>query len=218
MTTPLPPPGDQNPYQQQPYLYAQGQPPPPPPKKNMAWLWVLLGAAGVIIVCCGLGAVAIFSGGNRDTDPGGQGGAAPGTPSPQATSHAIGEPVRDGKFEFVVRGVQCGVEQVGQDFLIERAQGQFCLMTLSIKNVGDEPQTMFDRDQKGFGTNGLEYGANSAAGIAANDTGSQVWVTDINPGNELTGVVVYDLPKGVELAQVELHDSTPSDGVTVDLK
>lgn len=147
----------------------------------------------------------------------GQGGTGE-TPSPQVTNPAIGQPVIDGKFEFVVRSVECGVEQVGTDFLVERAQGQFCLMTLSVKNIGTEPQTLFDRDQKGFGTNGSEYGANSAAGISANDTDSQVWITQINPGNQLTGIVVYDLPEGVELAQVELHDSTTSGGVTVDLK
>lgn len=206
MTTPLPPPGDQNPFPQQPYRYV--------PKRSMAWLWVLLGTAGVIIISCGLGAMAVFTGGKAKQ--GGQGGAA--TPAPQVTSASIGDPVRSGNFEFVVQGVRCGVEQVGADFLIERAQGQFCLMTLSVRNIGDVPETLFDRYQQGLGTNGLVYGANSAAGIAANDTGSQVWVTEINPGNELTGVVVYDLPKGVELARVELNDSTLSHGATVDLK
>jgi uncharacterized protein DUF4352 len=215
VTTPLPPPGDQNPYQQQPYPYAPGQLPPPPRKRSLVWLWILLGAAGLVIVCCGIGAVALFNGGDPDT--GGQGGSGDG-PTPQETTATIGQPVRDGNFEFTVREVQCGVEQVGEDYLIERAQGQFCLVTMSVKNSGDEPQTLFDRDQKGFGTNGLEYAANSAAGIAANDTDSQVWVTEINPGNELTGAVVYDLPDGVELAEVEVHDSALSGGVTVDLK
>jgi len=182
----------------------------------MAWLWILLGAAGLVIVCCGLGAVALFTGVRSNL--GGQGGSAD-SPSPRATAEAtIGEPVMDGKFEFVVRGVECGLEQVGTDFLVEKAQGQFCLVTLTVKNIGDEPQTLFDRDQVGVGTNGAVYGANSAAGIAANDVDSQVWVTEINPGNQMTGVVVYDLPEGVELAQVQLHDTTLSDGATVDLK
>lgn len=186
----------------------------PPPKRGMAWLWILLGTAGLIVVWCGLGAVALFT---VKTDTGGQGGSIK-TPTPRVTNASIGQPVIDGKFEFVVRSVQCGVEQVGHDSLVERAQGQFCLLTLSVKNVGTEPQTLFDRDQKGLGTNGSEYGANSAAGISANDIDRQVWATQINPGNEMTGIVVYDLPDGVELAQVELHDTTTSSGVTVDLK
>jgi len=183
------------------------------PKRSLVWLWTLLGTAGLIIISCGLGAVAVFTSKPKDS---GQGGAAP--PTAQVTNPSIGDPVRSGRFEFVVHAVQCGVEQVGADFLLERAQGQFCLMTLSVRNIGDEPETLFDRYQKGLGTNGLVYGANSAAGIAANDTDSQVWVTEINPGNQLTGVVVYDLPQGVELAQVELNDSTLSAGATVDLK
>jgi hypothetical protein len=78
--------------------------------------------------------------------------------------------------------------------------------------------TISDRNQKGIGTNGSEYNANPAAGIAANGAENQVWFTEINPGNEVTGIVVYDLPQGVELARVELHDSAFSGGTTVDLK
>jgi len=179
----------------------------------MAWLWVLLGATALAIIGGGLGAVALIT---AKPNAGGQGGAA-GLPSPQANP-GIGQPVVDGKLEFVVRGVECGVEQVGAHFVIERAQGQFCLVTVSVKNIGDQPETLFDRYQVGLGTNGAVYRANSAAGIAANDIDSQVWVTEINPGNEMIGAIVYDLPKDVVLARVELQDSTLSGGVTVDLK
>jgi len=213
-----PPPGDQNPA---PYPYRQPPPAappptPPPPKRGKAWLWILLGAAGLVLLCCGIVGVTIL---NKDDNGsnGGQGGQAE-TPNPQATNPGIGDAVRDGKFEFVVNEVECGVDRVGTPSLGQQAQGQFCLVTLSVKNIGDEPQTLSDSDQKGKGTNGSEYSSDTVASTYANDVNNQVWQTEINPGNEVTGVVVYDLPDGVDLAQLELHDSAFSDGVTVDLK
>lgn len=42
-------------------------------------------------------------------------------------------------------------------------------------------------------------------------------LNDINPGNQVTGVVVFDIPKNVKLTRLELHDSPFSGGVPVSL-
>src|SRR5262245_21771627 len=57
----------------------------------------------------------------------------------QRADGKTGQPVRDGKFEFTVQSVKCGVSQVGEDPLTKTAQGQFCLVTISVKNIGDKP-------------------------------------------------------------------------------
>ncbi len=50
-------------------------------------------------------------------------------------------PVRDGKFEFVVTGVQPGLAEVGDNpYLTKKAQGQFVIVTVTVKNIGDKPQ------------------------------------------------------------------------------
>ncbi|MFG1716111.1 DUF4352 domain-containing protein [Micromonospora sp. NPDC049203] len=128
----------------------------------------------------------------------------------------IGQPARDGKFEFTVKSAKCGVGKVGSSAFGATAQGQFCLVTLNVKNIGKESQMFDGSSQKAYAANGTEYSADGSAGLYANKN-AETFLNDINPGNQVTGVVVFDIPKGVKLARLELHDSPFSGGVTVSL-
>ncbi len=44
--------------------------------------------------------------------------------------------------------MECGVKEVGDGYLNKKAQGQFCLLNLSVKNNGDQAETLMGRDQK----------------------------------------------------------------------
>ncbi|GIG60490.1 hypothetical protein Lfu02_48620 [Longispora fulva] len=173
------------------------------------------------VLCCiaalGTGFVATVA--TAETPHEGSAVAAPAaTKAPAPPPPSIGTPVRDGKFEFVVKKVECGVDQVGGDYLNKSAQGQFCLVTLSVKNIGNKPQTMSDSNQKGFGANNARYSPDSTASLYANPDSAQVWYTEINPGNEVTGLIVFDIPKDGQLLSLELHDSLFSGGVKVKLQ
>ena len=128
----------------------------------------------------------------------------------------IGQAARDGKFEFTVKSSKCGVAKVGSDLIGEKAQGQFCLITVNVKNIGKEPQTLLDSSQKAFAADGTEYSTDSAAAIYANKDENTLF-NEINPGNQVTGVLVFDIPKKVKLTKLELHDSAFSGGVEVAL-
>ncbi|AEB45406.1 MULTISPECIES: DUF4352 domain-containing protein [Micromonospora] len=128
----------------------------------------------------------------------------------------VGDPARDGKFEFTVKSTKCGVRKVGSDLLGAKAQGQFCLVTLKVKNIGKKSQMFDGSSQKAYAADGTEYSADGAAAIYANEN-AETFLNDINPGNQVTGVVVFDIPKGVKLTKLELHDSPFSGGVTVAL-
>jgi hypothetical protein len=141
--------------------------------------------------------------------------AAP-KPAPKPSGPKIGSKVRDGKFQFVVSKVTCGIKTVGSEYLNTTAQGQFCRVDMSITNIGDEPQTMFADNQTAFDTKGRKFSADSEASIY--DNKSEVLFEEINPGNTVKGRVYFDVPKGVKLAKVELHDSLFSGGVMVALK
>jgi len=129
----------------------------------------------------------------------------------------IGEAVRDGKFEFTVKSFTCGKAYVGANqYLTKTAQGQYCLLDVSVKNIGTEKQSLFSANQKLF--NGeTEYSADDTATIYAAPEGS-TWYSDINPGNSVEGTVVFDVPKDVTPATAELHDSAFSSGVKVELQ
>lgn len=127
----------------------------------------------------------------------------------------IGEVAADGKFEFIVTEVETGVEQVGSEFLNSTPQGQYVLVHLEVTNVGDQAQYLSDSDQYLFDTEGRKHSADTSAGIYIDD--NKMFLNEINPGNTLGGILVFDIPGDAIPASVELHDSMFSGGVSVDL-
>jgi hypothetical protein len=194
-----------------------------PPKKKSKAKVVLAVVGAVVLIAIVSNAM---SGGEpkpaTDTTAAGDSSAAkpaPGKPKPavKAKAAGIGAPVRDGKFEFVVLSQKCGVAKVGNQYIGETAQGQFCLVTMTVKNIGDKSQMFDSSSQKAFNASGQEYSADSGASLYANE-GTATFLNEINPGNQVKGTVVFDIPKGASLTKLELHDSPFSGGIGVALK
>ncbi len=136
--------------------------------------------------------------------------------APPANRAKIGQAVKDGMFQFTVKTVKCDVDKVGGGWTIpQRAQGDYCLVDLTVKNVGDEPRMFVDSNQFGF-IGETKYASSSEASLAhAGD--KPTWMTDINPGNQISATVVFDVPSDKKLTSIQLHDSAFSGGVTVTL-
>lgn len=130
----------------------------------------------------------------------------------------LNETARDGKFEFVVKSVACGTASVGGQYLNKTAQGQYCLATVSVKNIGDKQQYFSESDQKLLNASGQQYSPDSTATLYNSPNNSDVFLAQINPGNSVEGVLVYDIPKDQTPVTAELHDSSLSDGVKVNLQ
>lgn len=169
-----------------------------------------------IIAIVLIGAIGGASGGSKKS------GSTTSTPTDTNTTETasvakIGEPVRDGKFEFVVKSVTCGKSSVGTNqYLTKEAQGQFCLMDLTVKNIGDQQQLFAESAQKLLNADGMQYSSDSVASLY-NSNNSDTWLNQINPGNSVQGVIVFDIPKDQVPASAELHDSVYSGGVKVGL-
>lgn len=133
----------------------------------------------------------------------------PADPSP-----GVGQPVRDGRFEFVVSRVDCSKSQVGLEYLHRTAKGRYCVVSLSITNIADEPQFFLGRAQKAFDAKGTAFTDDAVAGFFANRD-AHAFLQKIDPGQRITGRLVFDVPKGTTLAAMELHDSFFSGGVRV---
>lgn len=153
------------------------------------------------------------SGNSTGTDGGDSGKAAA-----PAKAHAakVGDPVRDGNFEFVVQKMQCGVSRIGSADFGADAQGQYCLVTMSVKNVKSDSQTFDSSNQLAFDTNGRKFDSDPDGDLYT-DGGESAFLNDINPGNRVTGTVVFDVPRTAKITKLELHDSMFSGGVTVDM-
>ena len=108
-----------------------------------------------------------------------------------------------------------GVGQIGDSTFGVAAQGQFLLVHVTVTNVGDEAQYFDSSSQKLLDGQGRTHSADSTAAIYLPDSNS--FLTSINPGNTVEGVVVFDIPADATPASIELHDSPFSGGVTVAL-
>ncbi|MDQ3159383.1 MAG: DUF4352 domain-containing protein [bacterium] len=130
---------------------------------------------------------------------------------------AVGDAVRDGKFEMTITKVECGKTVIDDnEFLTEEAQGEFCLMSMNIKNIGDEAQLFDSSNQYVFNADGQKFENDSSAEFAI-ENNSAAFLEEINPGNQVKATVVFDVSKGTKLVKAELHDSAFSNGVEVSL-
>src|SRR5664279_2100636 len=179
-------------------------PPAPVKKKHHKFLWAVL-------VLAVIGVIIGVSAAGKGCTPA---ASAPAAAAPAASG--VGTSVRDGKFEFTVQKVQPSVASLGTADLGVKPQGSFTVVTLKVANIGDEPQTFFDSNVKGFDSTGREFSPSSSAAVYLPDNGT-AFLAEINPGNSVTGKVVFDVPKAAKLVSVELHDSALSDGVAVPL-
>jgi hypothetical protein len=131
------------------------------------------------------------------------------------TEPGIGTQVSDGKFTFVVNSVKCGVASVGSADFGSKAQGQFCIVDVSVSNTGTESQMMDTSSMYLYDAENRKFSTTTAAMFYMEN--NDLWLTDINPGNSIDGKLVFDLPVGATPISMELHDSMFSGGVTVQL-
>jgi hypothetical protein len=174
-------------------------------------------ALGVMIVLFGLGAAAENRGRGGSPADGDRPVRADNAPATTAAKMpGLGDPVRDGKFEFVVTRVDCSRSTVVFEHLKRTAAGTFCLVSLSIRNIADRPTFFLGRVQKVSDAAGTEFSNDELAGLLANRE-KQTFLRKIGPGSQVSGKIVFDVPKGTALTQMDLHDSYLSGGVRVAL-
>ncbi len=140
------------------------------------------------------------------------------TENKAAVTAKLNEVARDGKFEFTVASVECGKTSAGTNqYLQKQAQGQFCFVNVTVKNIASEAQTFDSSSQYLYDAANAKYSADGTASLYANPEGS-TFLNQINPGNSVSGILVFDLPKDKTPVTAELHDSAFSGGVKVSLQ
>lgn len=208
------------PPQPQPYT------PQPVKKKSSTTKILLIVAGGLVGLCCIGGVIGVAAAGGEDdkattapaggTAKAGDTTKADGKPAAKANPK-VGTAVKDGQFEFTVTNVEYGKTQVGGQYTSKKAQGQFVLVTVAVKNIGKEPRMLTGANQTAFGPGGVKYNNDGSAEYYANEGNFSTFLENINPGNAVNGVLVFDVPKDTKLTKIELHDALFSGGVTVDL-
>ena len=206
-----PGPGQPGPGQPGPGQPGPGQPGPTGAPRGFAppgdrrW-WFVLGIVAALLSCCCVAAAVIALAWGPDLYAGLR------DESPRVVG--LNQPARDGDLEFRVHGVRCGVGRVGDPLISQLAVGQFCVVQLRVRNVGAQPVIFHDSLQTAYGPAGERFGADSTAGLLAN-ADQQAFLSEINPGNRVTGALVYDIPPDSRIVRLRLHQSAHSTGVLV---
>lgn len=142
-------------------------------------------------------------------------GSGTGSEAPTLENQAwsVGQPVRDGNFEFVVSGFDRAPVVTDPEFpdLQKAAAGEYVLVKMKVTNISAEPQTFFASfNTLSDGT--TEFKSDDEAWIYLGNT-----LADLNPGDSIDTAVVFDVPVGTQPESIELHDGPFSEGVTVEL-
>lgn len=170
--------------------------------------FILLAVIALIVII-----VIATSGGDDNGSSSSTGGSSSGG---SADAVGLNQAVQDGKFEFAVTGVDCSKNTLGADPVSTQATGVFCLVNVSVANIGDEAQTLDSTSQYGYDAAGKKYSTDTEAAFYLENAGSTLF-EQLNPGTSVDGVLIFDVPAGTQLTKLELHDSMLSGGVTVNL-
>lgn len=119
----------------------------------------------------------------------------------------IGEKATDQGLAFVVNRFECGATEVGDGDSRSTAAGQFCILDLTVRNEGTNPaafaapaQLLRDEAAK---TYALDPRATESVSTSANRAlGSFL---QLNPGIEVQGLLVFDVPTATVPTEAELH-------------
>ncbi|MGN9804025.1 DUF4352 domain-containing protein [Micromonospora sp. L32] len=207
-----------------------GAPAAPAARKRPWLIPTLIGVGAFVVLCCGGSMViGLASDNGKKTDVSASSdipavttstsapaAAAPTTSAPapapakttaapapaKPTTFGIGDKVRGGDFEFTVNSVKCGISQVGSSYFNHKAQGTFCRVSVTAKNVTKSAHLFHaDGTITAQDASGREYDVDGEAAIYGNDD-AKGFLDEINPGNSVKANVYFDVPKGTKLKTI----------------
>jgi hypothetical protein len=188
-------------------------------RANRPWLRkkrVLLPLALVVLVVV---IQAAFGGSDRwafDTAKSDSEPTATSTTKAAVAVAKIGSIVRDGTFEFVVTGVQhAGKTFPGKMSTTLTAKGEFVIVRVDVTNIGSAAQSADCQCQLLVSDKGQKVQPSPAV-LSTKE--ALKFVQLIEPGTTMKGVLVlFDVPPGTKVTNIELHDSASTQGATVKL-
>lgn len=127
----------------------------------------------------------------------------------------VGERVEVGQFSVRVTQVEPGLDWIGDSTFGEAPQGQFVKVHLTVENTGDEAEYFFDSDQKLVDGKDRQHSTSSSAWLLEEES---LFLAEINPGNKIEGVLLYDIPADAAPVAVDLQAGWLSKPVRVSLE
>ncbi|MEV4636379.1 DUF4352 domain-containing protein [Actinoplanes sp. NPDC049548] len=134
----------------------------------------------------------------------------------EAVAGRFNEVVADGTFQFAVTGMRCGARRVGSDAFGQKARGEFCLVAVTVKNIGSRAGMLDGLSQTAYAADGSAFP--SEAGAAMYVSRRAGVLERIDAGARVRGTLVFDVPRGTRLTSIVLRDSLRTRGVRIPLR
>jgi hypothetical protein len=193
-----------------------GPPGGPPPARRRGpgnrsshvglWLTVLL----LVLGAAAIAAIALNPGTSGDLGSGSSGTSTPTTPGTPTPTERV---YRDGSLEFTIKDVRCAVTEIGTT-IEKHPDGQYCLVKVSVHNAGNTARGLVANQQFMYDQNGGKHEAYSSSRWYF--PLEQLW-NSVEPGGEVSGTLVFDIPSVAHPSRLELHDGLLGNGVTIQL-
>ncbi|AXH95547.1 DUF4352 domain-containing protein [Ornithinimicrobium avium] len=130
------------------------------------------------------------------------------------TAPRLGDSVEVGDFTVRVTDVEPGVEWIGDSTFGEGPQGQFVKVYVTVENTGSEADYFLDSEQKLVDDQDRQHSTSSSAWLLDEES---LFLTEINPGNKVEGVLLYDVPVDAVPVAVDLQSGWLGKAVRVTL-
>lgn len=206
-----------------PSQQGSAEPEPKPKKKHWFARHKVLTVLGAIVLIAVIGTAIGGGGGDDEAEPAADSAAdAPGGSEEGAGAEGgdgvaagIGDAVLSGDLEFTITGVEEGGAELGSEYVSTAAQGEFLLVHVTVTNTGDEAHYFTGGEQTLVDDQGRRHETDGAASLYI--PGNETLFANINPGNTVEGVLVFDLPADAVPVEIEVQGGLFDDAVTVSL-
>lgn len=133
----------------------------------------------------------------------------------KAAAPGLGDVVEVGVFQVTVTRVEPGLDWIGDQTFGEGPQGQFVKVHVTVENTGSQAEYFMDSDQKLVDGQNRQHSTSSSAWLLEEES---LFLTEVNPGNTVEGVLLYDIPVDAEPTSIDLQAGWLSDSVRVSLE
>lgn len=119
----------------------------------------------------------------------------------------IGTEVTDRGLTFMVNSFECGPKELGTEENRQMAAGRYCFLDISVRNTGNSPAVFPGEQQFLIDSTERRHVADLRATInhALPERPQFLTNSQLNPGGEIEGVLVYDVAESAEVVEVEFH-------------
>lgn len=142
-----------------------------------------------------------------------EGGEQAADSGEQAAGDAkIGDAIEAGDLSVTVTNVEAGIKRIGDEHLGSDPQGQYVKVSVSVTNNGKEATYFTESDQHLVDDQDRQH---STSGDSIYLGEESVLFEQINPGNTVEGIMLFDIPADANVKAIEIDTGLFSNPVRV---